>query len=126
MTSPEKNIEYLNNQLRALERENQQLKRDKEMLLDAAERLETKFDADKAAISKVEELKKQISFKDNEIERLNQIVSDQSLTIKSLQENMISKEVHKIPTMQKTIVFLRSMIKDLESEIEKLKNKNER
>lgn len=124
MVSEKDKADYWKNQIQSLEKENQKLKKDKDMLMNATQRLEDKFNSDKTAISELETLKKAIQHKDREIERLTNTIENQNLTIKSLQESILDNEVHKIPKMQKTILFLRGMVEELEREVKKLRENN--
>ena len=64
-----------------------------------------------------------IKYKDGQLTDLEKRIEEQVFTIRSLQENMLKSQVHKIPQYQKTIMFLNESVRKLQDENDSLKEK---
>jgi hypothetical protein len=122
LNDKEIDVQFLMKQIDLLDGENSSLRRDNEALLKSLEN-NAKLIPKTSSEVDIENMKKLITFQEQQIRSLEEKLKNQAQTIKSLQENMVESQVHKIPQYQKTIIFLNESVNKLQEENEVLKRK---
>ncbi|MHA1820880.1 MAG: hypothetical protein ACTSU2_13935 [Promethearchaeota archaeon] len=117
-------ISFLKSRVKLLENENSKIRNDLRLLTEEIKK-------DELIISKSSENE---LFKENQknkkiienltkiIDDLQRIIDNQNLTIRSLQESVISSEIYRVPQYQKTIAVQNEIIRKLQDENEKLRS----